>query len=114
MTQGLLSFPSGWRIQIGTAIDDAINALSVNGQSFFAAIRTGVLWLLNLVENALALVPWWLWMLLVAWAGYQITKRVRTGILYACMLFCIGLFGLWDLMLQTLTIVIVSVSEAGS
>ncbi len=109
MTQLLLSFPSGWRLDIGTVIDDAINALSVNGQSFFSAIRDGVLWLLNVVEMGLTLIPWWLAIALVGLAGYFISKRIRTGILYAAMLFAIGLFGLWDLMLQTLTIVIVSV-----
>lgn len=109
MTQLLLSFPSGWRLDIGTVIDDAINALSVSGQSFFSAIRDGVLWLLNIVEMGLTLIPWWLFVILVGVAGYFVTKKIRTGVLYAAMLFAIGLFGLWDLMLQTLTIVIVSV-----
>jgi glycine betaine/proline transport system permease protein/glycine betaine/proline transport system substrate-binding protein len=109
---GLLKFPEALIVNPGGAIDDAIRQFSRDNRALLTAIRDGVLWLLNGIGDCLNFIPWWALIAAVVLAGYITSRKWRVGLLYGAMLFLVGCFGLWGLMIQTLTIVIVSVTMA--
>ena len=112
MREWLQKFPQEWSINPGNAIDDAIRQFSRDHRASLNSIKGATVWMLNGIESFLTLIPWWVLILLVVWAGYKTSRRWGIGLLYGAMLFLVGSFGLWPLMLQTLSIIIVSVSLA--
>ncbi|MDR3265744.1 MAG: ABC transporter permease subunit, partial [Synergistaceae bacterium] len=112
MSEWILKFPAQLVVNPGGAIDDAIRQFSRNHRASLTAIRSFTVWMLNGIEGLLGMIPWWLLILLVVWAGYKASRRWRIGVLYGAMLFLVGSFGLWALMLQTLSIIMVSVTLA--
>jgi len=91
------------------AIDDAIRSFRDNFSGLFDAISMGLIRSVSTVRNLLNHLPWWLLMALVFLRGWRASGKIRRGVLYAALLSFIGFVGLWDLMNQTLAIVIVSV-----
>ena len=71
-------------------------------------VRRVILTIFNYIEGALDILPWWLLILGLFLAGWKL-YNVKTGIMLSAMLLTIGLFGLWDLMIYTLAIVVISV-----
>ncbi len=47
--------------------------------------------------------------MLTAFAGYKLTKKISSGVLYGLGLFAIGIFGYWNMMNETLAVVIAAV-----
>ena len=82
---------------------DFTEALKVPGVK---GVLTG---LINGVETILNFFPWWLMILLVAFLGWKSSGKIHVGLLYAAMLFIVGMLGLWDLMYETLAIVLAAV-----
>lgn len=91
------------------AIDSAIRGFAVRYDAFFSAIRSFLNSFVNSVYSILDFIPWFVLVLLVFLGGWRATKQVSKGILYAVILTFIGAVGYWDLMNETLSIVIVSV-----
>ena len=91
------------------AIDESVKSFSVKFSKFFEIIKNMLNGLINSILFILDNIPWWFLILLVFFAGWKFTKKLRNGIIYSLMLFFIGLMGLWDLMNDTLSIVIASV-----
>lgn len=108
----LLKFPDALIINPGSAIDQGIRSFSRNHKAGLNSIKNATVWMLNTIQDGLSFVPWWLLILLVMLAGYKISKKWSTALIYGSMLFLVGSFGLWSLMLETLSIVIVSVTLA--
>ncbi|KPU43397.1 glycine betaine transport system permease protein OpuAB [Oxobacter pfennigii] len=109
MTKYLLHFPEKWQFNAGTIIDDIIKAFSREHRDVFSAIRTAIVGSINGINWLLSIIPWWLLILAVALLGIKVSGKKRTGLLYAVMLFFVGSCGLWEQMLETLSIVIASV-----
>ncbi|MBK5252933.1 MAG: ABC transporter permease subunit [Peptostreptococcaceae bacterium] len=80
----------------------------VHWDGFFDGISNFVLIIFDAIQGALGILPWWLILIGIFFAGYKL-YNLKTGIMLTLMLFAIGLFGLWDLMIYTLVIVIISV-----
>ncbi|MDR1731894.1 MAG: ABC transporter permease subunit [Synergistaceae bacterium] len=112
MNEWLLKFPDALTFNPGTVIDDAIRQFSRDHRASLAAIKTITVWTLNGIEGCLTLIPWWLLILLAVWGGYRTSRSWKVGALYGAMLFLVGSFGLWALMLQTLSIIVLSVTLA--
>lgn len=91
------------------AIDDSVRAFSVRTSGFFGAIKSGLTTFITAIQSVLDVIPWWLLTALVFLGGWRLCGGLRKGILYAVMLLLIGVFGLWDLMNETLAIVLASV-----
>lgn len=91
------------------AIDEAIRQFSVRHDAFFSGIKQGLNGMIAAIQAVLNLLPWWLLLLLVFVAGWRLTGKLKSGILYAVMMSIIGMFGLWSLMNETLAIIIASV-----
>lgn len=110
--KGLIEFPEALTFHPGTVVDEAIRSFSRTHRTSLNGIKSGTVWLLNGIESILNFIPWWLMIALVVWAALRAGRGRKTALLYGAMLFAVGSFGLWKPMLETLSIVIVSVSLA--
>ncbi|MHC1736309.1 MAG: ABC transporter permease [Erysipelotrichaceae bacterium] len=99
-------FKFGWDPE---SIDRVIKQFSIDNKVFFDGIKAGLNGMISTLYNILSWVPWWGYLILVFILGYLIKKSWRTAILFSGMLSLVGFFGLWDLMLITLSIVLTSV-----
>lgn len=102
------NFPEGLRFEIGIYVDQFIKWLLANYGPLFDAIRSSILWFILRVENLLGFTPWWAMLLIVFFLGWK-SKSLLTGAFYAVLIFIVGTFGLWELMVLTLAIVLTSV-----
>ncbi len=104
----MFEFPDFLRFEISEPIDKVVQWMLLNWDAAFEAIRRIILVMFNGVESFLSIIPWWLYIIglfIIGWKLYN----VKAGIILSMMLTAIGLFGLWDLMIYTLVIVIISV-----
>nr|WP_178116361.1 ABC transporter permease subunit [Pseudomonas brassicae] len=72
------------------------------------AVSDALLQLLVGLESVLRMTPWWLLLALVALLTWHATRSVRRALLLSALLFLIGVVGLWDKLLQTCALVLVS------
>lgn len=103
-----LRFPYKLPINL-KAIDDAVRAFGVQNAGFFDGITTVLNVIISAIYSVLHFIPWWVLLLAVFWAGWKFGGQLRKGILFAALLSLVGFFGLWDLMNETLAIVLTSV-----
>lgn len=104
----LLDFP--FKIPINTNyIDKAVRNFSIKYDLIFSSIRSFLSSFVNLIHFALNRIPWFILILIVFVLGWKLGGKISKGILYAFLLFLIGAIGLWDLMNETLSIIIASV-----
>jgi glycine betaine/proline transport system permease protein len=104
----MIDFPDFLRFEIAEPIDNAVNWLLMNLDWFFDAISAIILTIFNGVELFIGIIPWWLLIIGLFVAGWKL-YNLRTGLTLSAMLFLIGLFGLWEMMIYTLVIVFISV-----
>lgn len=104
----LYDFPFEIPINL-SAIDNAVRNFSTKYSSFFDLIRSGLNNLVNLIYDILNFIPWFVLIALIIILGWKLSKKLSTGVLYGALLFLIGVAGLWDLMNETLSIIIASV-----
>lgn len=104
----MLKFPFQLNIDLNT-IDKAVKSFSVKFSGFFNGIKAILNALIGGILAILTFIPWWLLIILVFLAGWKLTGTIRNGIIYSALLFFIGMVGLWDLMNDTLSIVLASV-----
>lgn len=98
-------FPAPVRMPLAGWIDGAVDWIAVEGAAVFDAIADVLLTLLLYVERGLKWMPWWAVILLLAVAGWRIaSRRMSLGIVLG-MAF-IGVLGLWDPAMETLSIII--------
>ena len=91
------------------AIDNSVRAFSERTSGFFDAIKAGLTAMIGGIQAVLDFMPWWLMLGLVFLGGWKLCGGIRKGLLYTALLALVGLFGLWDLMNETLAIVLASV-----
>jgi glycine betaine/proline transport system permease protein/glycine betaine/proline transport system substrate-binding protein len=112
MHDWILKFPQSLTLNPGSLVDDVIRQFSRNHRAPLNAIKSATVWMLSSIESFLGIIPWWVLILLAVWAGRKVSGKWKTGILYGAMLFLVGSFGLWTLMLETLSLIVVSVTLA--
>ncbi len=102
------SFPAALVLSIREPVNAALAAVVVHYGAAFRHISHALLVLILSFDTVVSWVPWWLLigiLMLLAWLG---TRRwLLTGMVGALM-FVVGVLGLWDLMLQTLTLMLIS------
>lgn len=104
----LYDFPFQYDIDL-KAIDSSVRAFSIRHDAFFGAIKGGLNSLVNSINSFLNFIPWFIIIALVIFAGWKLTNRFLSGLVYGFLLFLIGTVGLWGLMLETLSIIVASV-----
>lgn len=91
------------------AFDAGIKGFAAQFSGFFNAIRDGLNAMIGTLNTLLNFIPWWLLLVLVFLGGWRINRRISSGIIYTIALALVGMFGLWELMNETLSIVLASV-----
>jgi len=91
------------------SVDKVVRGFSVRFEGFFDVIRDILNGMLGGIESFLDIIPWWVMLAAVFVGGWRLSGKLKNGFLYAAMLCFVGLFGLWELMNETLSIVIASV-----
>ena len=107
-----LRFPEIFTINMGSGIDNTVRAFARNHRHALDMFRTTIAFAVTSINRALLAMPWWMIILIVVFLGYKTTKKWQNGVLYGALVFVIGSFGLWTLMLETLSIIILSVLVA--
>jgi ABC-type proline/glycine betaine transport system permease subunit len=102
-------FPKGIYLDIKKPIDQAIEYMMNNWGAFFDGISMFLRQILLWVQTVINSIPWWLMILAVLIGAWRVTRNPLRALMYAAMLFFIGLIGLWSLMYTTLAIIITSV-----
>lgn len=100
------------QFHVSEYIDGFVLWMNHNWAEGFAAISDLLLQTILMVGSVLTLIPWWGWVAFVAAASWYFTRRVINGIIMAVLVMSIGWFGLWEVALDTMAIVIVSVMIA--
>ncbi|MET3697146.1 glycine betaine/proline transport system permease protein [Bacillus oleivorans] len=93
---------------LGTAVEDFILWLDSTFEIVFDFIFLISSRTINGIEAFLNIIPWWVLLVAVFLLGWRL-KSLSSGILYAAFLFLIGTFGLWEVLLLTIAIVLTSV-----
>ncbi|GAA0325941.1 proline/glycine betaine ABC transporter permease [Bacillus carboniphilus] len=93
---------------IGNAVDKFVMWLDSTFEAVFEFIRVISYQTINGIEDFLNFLPWWVLLLIVFILGWRF-KSLFAGILYAFFLFLVGTFGLWEVLLLTIAIVVTSV-----
>ncbi len=102
-------FPKELQIDIGRPIDEAVAYLGSNYGSVFTSIKTMLSMLTQGIQAVVGIFPWWLVIIIVGVWGWKSGGRISRGILYSALMLLIGLMGLWQLMLETISLVIAAV-----
>ncbi|WP_213950547.1 ABC transporter permease [Tepidanaerobacter syntrophicus] len=101
-------FPDFFQIDFGVHVETFVHWLTLHFQGFFDALTVGIKWIVFNMQSMLNFIPWFIFIFLIFLIGWR-TKNIKSGISYAVMITLIGLLGLWDEMLFTLSIVLTSV-----
>ncbi|MGI5860136.1 MAG: ABC transporter permease [Tepidanaerobacteraceae bacterium] len=102
------TFPDYFKFNPGTYVESLVDWLIINFQGFFDALTVAIKWVVFNIQDLLSFIPWFLFILLVFLLGWKL-QGFKSGLGYAIMITAIGLIGLWDEMIFTLSIVITSV-----
>ena len=101
-------FPRSLMVSIRRPVNDFVTKfVSRHGAAFRTASHV-LLGLIVFIDAVLSAIPWWLLIGIfmgLAWLGSR--RRLLSGAV-GVMMFVVGMLGLWDLMLQTLTLMLVS------
>ncbi|MDD4570069.1 MAG: ABC transporter permease subunit [Tepidanaerobacteraceae bacterium] len=102
------TFPDFFQFDPGIYVEALVRWLTINFQGFFDALTTIIKWVVFNTQDVLTFIPWFLFILLIFLLGWKL-KSLKSGLGYAVMITLVGLIGLWDEMIFTLSIVITSV-----
>ncbi|NCB01880.1 MAG: proline/glycine betaine ABC transporter permease [Spirochaetia bacterium] len=102
-------FPEFLDIKLAEGVDVVMDWLLTYLDGFFDIIGFVILQVVLAFENLLLFMPWIIILLLVGLAGWKLVGSIKAGILFMVFMMAIGLFGYWDLSMQTLALVISSV-----
>ena len=102
-------FPDIFQFHVAPYIDDLVQWLLLTcGPAFDAFTNLVMGWLIS-IEYGLVAIPWWAWMGLVGAIAWRQTRRWQFSLGLSAMVVTIGVLGLWEVTMETLSIVIVAV-----
>lgn len=102
-------FPDAWEFSIARWINDFTNWLLTTFSAFFDALSGIILSLLLNIHSGLETIPWWIYILAIALTAFFTTKKIGLTIVLSILPIIVGLFGLWDLAIETIAIVLTAV-----
>jgi len=103
-------FPQIGDLGLAKGIDKAVLYLNVHYSSAFTLLKNILLAYVNFLQNILNWLPWWLFLLLVVVLGKKLRHSFWQGLALAGLVSLIGLVGYWQMMNETLAIVLAAVS----
>lgn len=105
----ILQFPKAWQFRLGDVVDDAVKNFAYQNQGILRSVKYAVIAAVGGIEAFLSAIPWAVLVLAVILLTWRLTKKIRTALVYGLLLTLIGSFGLWEHMIETLSVVIAGV-----
>lgn len=109
----ILQFPAAWQFNINTVgdkIDTVVKTFASDHRETLTRIRNAISGALGSIQNVLRAIPWVLLVLLLVLLTWWLLRSWKAGLLYGAFLTYIGCCGMWSEMIQTLSLVILSVA----
>ncbi|MCH3950669.1 MAG: ABC transporter permease subunit [Acidaminococcus sp.] len=104
----LTQFPT-LRVDIAGPIDALVRYINIHYGILFVSMKRMLGSFIGGLQDILQGVPWWILILLVVLGGSRLWKSYGKGALFGFLLFFVGLLGYWDMMCETLAIVLSAV-----
>lgn len=101
-------FPQALQFSFADSVNRLVDWLVLNYGDHLRSVSDQLLQLLVGLENLLRLLPWWLLLLLVGVLAWHASRSLLRSAVLVSLLALIGMIGLWDKLLQTLALVLVS------
>ncbi|WP_447590397.1 ABC transporter permease [Aquipseudomonas campi] len=101
-------FPETLHYSIAEPVNRFVDWLVLNYGDALRQFSDTLLQLVVGLENLLRLAPWWLLLIVVGALTWHASRNWRKALLLVGLLFLIGVVGLWDKLLQTCALVLVS------
>lgn len=101
------SFPE-IRFNIGDYVSYFVDWIDNTFAPFFDLIKSVASFTMINIEAFLLFLPWWVFLAVVFILGWRF-KSIGSGIMYAVFMFLVGTFGLWEVLMTTISIVLTSV-----
>ncbi len=102
-------FPEALEYHIAPYISNFVKWLLHTCGPAFDSFSSSLITIMVQIEHGLLFVPWWLWVIGITFLSWRITRHTGKTILPAVLLMTVGVLGLWDIAMETLSIIIVSV-----
>ena len=102
------NFPARWTLSIRQPVNDAVTGLVRDHGAGFRAISNAGLSVIVALDSLFNMIPWWLLIAVfmgLAWLG---THRIGLMAAIGGLMLAMGLLGLWSLMTQTLTLMLIA------
>ena len=104
----IFDFPFGKALNT-EPVDTAVRQFAVWAEPVLDGIKGALGGTVNLFGWLLDHIPWFVFLALIFVLGWKSRKSIKSGVIYAALVFLIGMLGLWDMMKLTLSIVLASV-----
>ena len=101
-------FPEALQFSFAERVNQLVDWLVLNYGDHLRSVSDQLLQLLVGLENLLRLLPWWALLLLVGLLAWHASRSLLRSLMMVALLALIGVLGLWDKLLQTLALVLVS------
>ncbi|WP_259679233.1 proline/glycine betaine ABC transporter permease, partial [Pseudomonas vranovensis] len=101
-------FPEALHYSFADAVNRFVDWLVLAYGDQLRNVSDGLLQVLVSLENLLRLTPWWLLLVIVALMTWHASRSITRALVLSGLLFLIGVVGLWDKLLQTCALVLVS------
>lgn len=101
-------FPDAWQFSFAEWVNRLVDWLVLRYGDQLRSLSDHLLQLLVGLESLLRLLPWWLLLLLVGLLAWHASRSLTRALVLSALLALIGMIGLWDKLLQTLALVLVS------
>ncbi|MFK4235458.1 ABC transporter permease [Pseudomonas guariconensis] len=101
-------FPNAWQFSFAEWVNRLVDWLVLRYGDQLRSLSDHLLQLLVGLESLLRLLPWWLLLLLVGLMAWHASRSLTRALVLSALLALIGMIGLWDKLLQTLALVLVS------
>ncbi|ANY87395.1 MULTISPECIES: ABC transporter permease [Pseudomonas] len=101
-------FPDALQFSFAEWVNRLVDWLVLRYGDQLRSLSEHLLHVLVGLENLLRLLPWWLLLLLVGLLAWHASRSLTRALVLCALLALIGMLGLWDKLLQTLALVLVS------
>ncbi len=102
-------FPDTLTVRLDGWINDGVDWMVHAFGDQLEAVSQAVLWLLVMLDAALRHTPWYLVILIIGAVTYATSRRAVLALGLMAAMFLIGVLGMWDLAMQTLSLMIFAI-----
>ena len=102
------NFPVSWTVSLRQPVNRAVDQLVRQDGGVFRALGDSLLSVVVVLDSVFDAIPWWLLIvafMALAWLG---TRKWWLTITVGGLMFALGMLGLWSLMTQTLSLMLIS------